>query len=66
MRHSRNHPAGGQQQALASEHPRIAAEAEVTGDMGRHYPAMARAFLASLPNVRYILAVARHPADTTR
>jgi SAM-dependent methyltransferase len=53
-----------QQQALAEGI--IAAEAEVTGDMGRHYPAMARVFLASLPNVRYILAVARRPADTPR
>lgn len=49
-----------QQQALAEGI--IAAEAQVTEDMGRHYPAMARVFLANLPNVRYILAAARrHP-----
>jgi SAM-dependent methyltransferase len=49
-----------QQQALAEGI--IAAEAQVTEDMGRQYPAMARVFLTNLPNVRYILAVARrHP-----
>jgi len=53
-----------QQQALAEGI--IAAESDVTSDMGRHYPAMARVFLTNLPNVRYILTVARRPADTTR
>jgi SAM-dependent methyltransferase len=51
-----------QQQALAEGI--IAAAAEVTKDMGRHYPAMARVFLASLPNSRYILIAGRRPADT--
>jgi SAM-dependent methyltransferase len=46
-----------QQQALAEGI--VAAEAEVTADMGRHYPAMARVFLADLPGLRYIFAVAR-------
>jgi SAM-dependent methyltransferase len=49
-----------QQQALAEGI--VAAEAQVTEDMGRQYPAMARVFLADLPGLRYILAVARrHP-----
>ena len=51
-----------QQQALAEGI--IAAEAEVTADMGRHYTAMARVFLADLPGLRYILATARRPAHT--
>ena len=50
-----------QQQALAEG---IAAEAEVTGDMGRHYTAMARVFLDDLPGLRYILVSARRPAHT--
>ena len=51
-----------QQQALAEGI--IAAAAKVTGDMGRHYPAMAHVFLASLPDSRYILVAGRRPADT--
>jgi ubiquinone/menaquinone biosynthesis C-methylase UbiE len=51
-----------QQQALAEGI--IAAESDITTDMGRHYPAMARVFLTNLPNVRYILAVAHRPAHT--
>ena len=42
----------------------IAAEAEVAEDMGRHYTAMARVFLADLPSLRYILVTARRPART--
>jgi hypothetical protein len=53
-----------QQQALAEGI--IAAEADLTTDMGPHYPAMARVFLTNLPNVRYILAVAHRPAHTPR
>jgi cyclopropane fatty-acyl-phospholipid synthase-like methyltransferase len=53
-----------QQQALAEGI--IAAESDLTSDMGRHYPAMARVFLTNLPNVRYILAVAHRPAHTPR
>jgi SAM-dependent methyltransferase len=53
-----------QQQALAEGI--IAAEAEVTADMGRHYPAMARVFLADLPGLRYIFAVARRHAGVRR
>jgi ubiquinone/menaquinone biosynthesis C-methylase UbiE len=51
-----------QQQALAEGI--IAAESDITTDMGRHYPAMARVFLTNLPNVRYILTVAHRPAHT--
>ena len=51
-----------QQQALAEGI--IAAEAEVTEDMGRHYTAMARVFLADLPGLRYSLVTARRPAHT--
>jgi hypothetical protein len=32
--------------------------------MGRHYLAMAQVFLAGLPSLRYIVAVARRHADT--
>jgi cyclopropane fatty-acyl-phospholipid synthase-like methyltransferase len=53
-----------QQQALAEGI--IAAESDLASDMGRHYPAMARVLLTSLPNVRYILAVAHRPAHTPR
>ena len=51
-----------QQQALAEGI--IAAEAQVTPDMGRHYTAMARVFLADLPGLRYILVTAGRPAHT--
>jgi SAM-dependent methyltransferase len=40
-----------QQRALAEGI--VAAEAEVTQEMGAHYPAMARGFLADLPVLRY-------------
>ena len=53
-----------QQQTLAEGI--IAAGSQVASDMGGHYPAMARVFLTNLPNVRYILAVARRPANTAR
>lgn len=53
-----------QQQTLAEGI--IDAEQDITTDMGAHYPAMARVFLTNLPNVRYILAIAYRPADTTR
>jgi SAM-dependent methyltransferase len=53
-----------QQQALAEGI--IAAESDLTSDMGRHYPAMARVFLTNLPNVRYVLAIAHRPAHTPR
>ena len=53
-----------QQQALAAGI--IAAEAQVTEDMGRQSPAMARVFLTNLPHVRYILAVARRPPRRSR
>lgn len=51
-----------QQQELAEGI--IAAETEVTGDMGPHYTAMARVFLADLPDLKYILVAARRPAHT--
>ena len=57
-------PPGWRPQQLALAEGIIAAEAEVTGDMGRHYPAMARVFLASLPDTRYILIVARRDTST--
>jgi ubiquinone/menaquinone biosynthesis C-methylase UbiE len=53
-----------QQQALAEGI--IAAEPDITADMGAHYPAMARVFLANLPNVRYILTLARRSSDAPR
>jgi SAM-dependent methyltransferase len=53
-----------QQQALAEGI--IAAESDISTDMGRHYPAMARVFLTNLPNVRYLLTIAHRPANTTR
>ena len=53
-----------QQQALAEGI--IAAEAQVTGDMGGHYTAMARVFLADLPGLRYILVAARCPLPAAR
>jgi SAM-dependent methyltransferase len=46
-----------QQRALAEGI--VAAEAEVTQEMGAHYPAMARGFLADLPALRYVFVVAR-------
>ena len=52
-----------QQQALAEGI--IAAESEVTEDMGRHYTAMARVFLADLPDLRYILVTARRQARSS-
>jgi ubiquinone/menaquinone biosynthesis C-methylase UbiE len=53
-------PPGWRDQQRALAEGIVAAEAEVTVDMGRHYPAMARVFLAGLPGLRYIFAVARH------
>jgi ubiquinone/menaquinone biosynthesis C-methylase UbiE len=53
-------PPGWRDQQRALAEGIVAAEAEVTADMGRHYPAMARVFLAGLPGLRYIFAVARH------
>jgi SAM-dependent methyltransferase len=52
-----------QQRALAEGI--IAAEAQVTDEMGSHYPAMARVFLADLPLLRYVLVVARRQPDTS-
>jgi SAM-dependent methyltransferase len=43
----------------------IAAEAQVTEEMGPHYPAMARVFLADLPAMRYVFVVARRQPDTS-
>jgi SAM-dependent methyltransferase len=57
-------PPGWRPQQRALAEGIIAAEAVVTGDMGRHYPAMARVFLADLPGLRYILVTARRPAHT--
>jgi SAM-dependent methyltransferase len=57
-------PPGWRAQQRALAQGIIAAAAEITADMGRHYPAMAQVFLASLPDSRYIFAAARRPADT--
>jgi cyclopropane fatty-acyl-phospholipid synthase-like methyltransferase len=57
-------PPGWRHQQQALVEGIIAAESDMNAEMGRHYPAMARVFLASLPNVRYILAVARHPTHS--
>ncbi len=46
-----------QQQALAEGI--MANEVELTQDMGAHYPAMARNFLANLGSMRYLFIVAR-------
>jgi 2-polyprenyl-3-methyl-5-hydroxy-6-metoxy-1,4-benzoquinol methylase len=46
-----------QQRALAEGI--VEASAEVTQEMGAHYPAMARGFLADLPVLRYVFVVAR-------
>ncbi len=48
-----------QQRALAEGI--VAAEAEVTQEMGAHYPAMARGMLADLADLRYVFVVARRP-----
>jgi hypothetical protein len=53
-----------QQQRLAEGV--IAAEAEVSKEMGAHYPAMARTFLQNLSKVRYLFVVARRPAETSK
>jgi len=44
----------------------VAAESEVTQEMGAHYSAMARGFLKNLSKVRYLLVVARRPPETPR
>ena len=54
-------PPGWRDQQRALAEGIVATEAEVTEDMGRHYPAMARVFLADLPGLRYIFAVTRRP-----
>ena len=59
-------PAGWrcQQQALAEGI--LAAEAEVTPEMGAHYPAMARSFLANLTALRYLFVVVRRPRQASQ
>lgn len=52
-----------QQRALAAGI--VAAEAEVSQEMGAHYPATARGFLQNLSKVRYLLVVARRPPGTS-
>jgi len=42
------------------------AEAQAAEGNGAHYPAMARVFLAALPMLRYMSAVARRQPDTRR
>lgn len=52
-----------QQQRLAEGI--VAAEAEVSQEMGAHYQAMARTFLKNLSKVRYLFVVARRPFDAS-
>jgi ubiquinone/menaquinone biosynthesis C-methylase UbiE len=52
-------PPGWRSQQRALAEGIIAAEKEVSPEMGAHYPAMARVFVADLPAARYVLAVAR-------
>jgi len=54
-------PPGWRRQQRALAEGIVAAEAEVAEEMGRHFAAMARVFLAELPALRYVLAVARRP-----
>lgn len=53
-----------QQRALAEGI--VAAEADVSQEMGPTYVAMARRFLDSLPQVRYVFVVARRPLETAQ
>ena len=57
-------PPGWRRQQRALAEGIIAAEAQVTEEMGAAFPAMARVFLADLPVLRYVFVVARRPADT--
>jgi SAM-dependent methyltransferase len=52
-------PPGWRRQQRALAEGIIAAEQEVTREMGPHYPAMARVFVAALPTARYVLVAAR-------
>jgi SAM-dependent methyltransferase len=52
-------PPGWRSQQRALAEGIIAAEDEVTHEMGAHYPAMARVFMAALPTARYVLVAAR-------
>jgi SAM-dependent methyltransferase len=52
-------PPGWRSQQRALVEGIIAAEQDVTPDMGAHYPAMARVFVANLPATRYLLVAAR-------
>lgn len=52
-------PSGWRSQQRALAEGIIAAEDEVTHEMGAHYPAMARVFMATLPTARYIFVAAR-------
>jgi SAM-dependent methyltransferase len=52
-------PPGWRSQQRALAEGIIAAEDAVTHEMGAHYPAMARVFLAALPTARYIFVASR-------
>lgn len=58
-------PPGWRTQQRALAEGIIAAEAEVSQEMGAHYPAMARTFLKNLPKVRYLFVVTRRPLDAS-
>lgn len=53
-----------QQRALAEGI--VAAETDLTEEMGAHYPAMARSFLVNLPLVRYVFVVTILPTSVSR
>jgi SAM-dependent methyltransferase len=63
-------PPGWRSQQRALAEGIIAAEKEVTPEMGAHYPAMAHVFIAELPTARYVFVAARrglpHDGDPQR
>jgi SAM-dependent methyltransferase len=58
-------PPGWRSQQRALAEGIIAAEEEVTPEMGAHYPAMARVFMAELPTARYVFVAARRRLSRT-
>lgn len=59
-------PSGWRSQQRALAEGIIAAEDEVTDEMGAHYPAMARVFLAALLTARYVFVAARRLPSQTK
>lgn len=56
-------PPGRRDQQRALAEGIVAAEEEVAREMGAHYPAMARVFVAALPATRYVFVAAHRPAS---